>query len=47
MIEIIIGTMRHGAFSRKVGNEVFNIYKTVTNDVGLTNYATAQANGWA
>ncbi len=35
MIEIIIGTMRPGAFSRKVGNEVFNIYKSLTNDVGL------------
>ena len=35
MIEIIISTMRHGAFSRKVGNEVFNIYKILTNDVGL------------
>jgi len=36
MIEIIIGTMRPGAFSRKVGNEVFDIYKTLTNDAGST-----------
>ena len=35
MVEIIIGTMRSGAFSRKVGNEVFNIYKNITSDVGL------------
>lgn len=35
MIEIIIGTSRPGAYSRKTGNTVFEIYKSLGADVGL------------
>lgn len=35
MIEIIIGTMRTGAYSRKAGHVVFEIYKSLGADVGL------------
>ncbi len=35
MIEIIIGTSRPGAYSRKVGNMIFEMYKTFGIEVGL------------
>lgn len=35
MIEIIIGTSRPGAYSRKVGNMVFEMYKSLGTEVGL------------
>ncbi|MFA6050283.1 MAG: NADPH-dependent FMN reductase [Candidatus Paceibacterota bacterium] len=34
-IEIVIGTMRQGAYSRKAGLVVFDIYKSLGADVGL------------
>jgi NAD(P)H-dependent FMN reductase len=35
MIEVIIGTSRPGAYSRKVGNMVFEMYKSIGIDAGL------------
>ena len=35
MIEIIIGTSRPGAYSRKTGNTVFEIYRSLGADLGL------------
>lgn len=35
MIEIVIGTMRPGAYSRKAGETVFEIYKSLGVEVGL------------